>query len=160
VEQAIPHEAGHILIGKAVGLPAQGLDHIIIRTPEGQKLPGNFATKCFSPPDDEIPLMDARLRASYMLFVAGGLAGNIFANQPATKHGIEVDRKDLARVTKMSLEDVASQAQGILEKHKEVFERLTSAIRQRYLDLIKDPDLKAGRYHLLSFEELEQLLKK
>ena len=104
--------------------------------------------------------MDARVKASYMLFVAGGLAGNIFANQPADEHGIEIDRKDLARVTKMSLEDVARQAQGILEKHKEVFDRLTSAIRQRYLELIIDPDLIAGRYSLLSFEELEELLKK
>jgi hypothetical protein len=160
VEQAIPHEAGHILIGKAVGLPAQGLDHIVIRTPEGQIRSGNFATKCFSPPDDEIPGMDPKLKASYMLFVAGGLAGNIFANQPATEHGIEVDRRDLARVTNMSLEDVAQQAQGILDKHKEVFKRLTSAIRQRYLDLIKHYELPAGRYPLLSGEELEQLLKK
>lgn len=160
IEQAIPHEAGHILVAKAVGMPVFGLDHIVIRTPDGKILPGNFATRGVTPPDDQIPGMDPKLKAKYMLFVAGGLAGNIFAGQPVDEFGIEVDRKDLARVTTLTLEHVAKDAQEILQKHKEVFNRLTVAIRQSYLNLIKDPHVKAGRYPLLSLAALEQLLKK
>lgn len=160
VEQAIPHEAGHILVAKVVGMPVFGLDHIVIRTPDGKMLPGDFATRTLSPPDDQIPGMDAKLKGRYMLMVAGGLAGNIFANQPADEHGIQVDRKNLARVTNLTLEQVAKDAQGTLERHKEVFERLTAAIRQSYMNLIKDATVKAGRYPLLSSNEIEELVKK
>jgi hypothetical protein len=158
--QAIPHEAGHILIAKIVGMPVYGLDHIIIQSPDGRLLPGNFATVGVSPSDEQIYSMDAKLKASYMLYVAGGLAGNIFAGRSADDHGLEKDRADLARVTELTLENVAEKAQSILEKHREFFGRLTSAIKQKYLKLVNDPNVKAGRNSLLSSQELEELLKK
>jgi hypothetical protein len=140
-------------------MPVFGLDHIIIRTPDGVLVPGNFVTRGVSPPDDQIQGMDAKLKASYMLYVAGGLAGNIFGGQPVDEHGIEVDRRDLARVTTLTLEEVAKDALQILEKRKDTFDRLTAAIRQSYMNLIRDPNIKAGRYPLLSSDDLERILK-
>ena len=79
VDEAIPHEAGHTVVGYCVGLRARGIDVYIERMPEGKGIiVGNFATLSYSPSDDQIVTMDATTKASYMLFVAGGLAGNLF----------------------------------------------------------------------------------
>lgn len=67
------------MVGRAVGLHARGLNVEIVRFPDGTGISvGNFATLAFSPPDEEIPKMDPELKAAYMLFVSGGLAGNNF----------------------------------------------------------------------------------
>ena len=122
---------------------------------------GNFATVGVSPSDQQISSMDAKMRASYMLYVAGGLAGNIFAKRNADDYGLEKDRADLARLTTdQTLEKIAEQSQTLLVKHKESFDKLTAAIKQKYLKLVNDPNVKAGRHQLLSTEELEELLKK
>ncbi len=79
IDEAIPHEAGHILVGRAVGFLARGLEVEVVRFPDGRGITvGNFATLAHSLPDDAIPNMDPKLKASYMLFVAGGVAGNKF----------------------------------------------------------------------------------
>jgi hypothetical protein len=49
VEQAI-HEAGHILVGRILGVPVFRLDHIVVRGPNNELLPGNFATKTLQVP--------------------------------------------------------------------------------------------------------------
>src|SRR5258708_6945814 len=42
IEQANPHEAGHILVGRTLGVPIFGLDHIVLRGPNNEVLPGHF----------------------------------------------------------------------------------------------------------------------
>jgi len=46
---AVPHEAGHILIVRTVGLPVRALDHFVIRGSNNEMLPGNFATVGVAP---------------------------------------------------------------------------------------------------------------
>jgi hypothetical protein len=85
VEEAIPHEAGHILVGKAVGFPARGLDINIGQDPLTKQLTvGDFATVSVDPPDGDLPKIDPETRAALLLSLAGGLAGQMFARAPVT----------------------------------------------------------------------------
>lgn len=155
-DEAIPHEAGHILVGKTVGLPAGGLDFHVIRHPDGGIIVGDFATRGFSPPDDQIPGMDAKLKASYMLCVAGGVAGNIYVGQKVGE-GADSDRKELARLTNKPLEELAEMALPLIHKRSEVFNLLVSRIREAFLEKMKDRNIQTGRHTLLTEQDLETI---
>jgi hypothetical protein len=161
VDEAIPHEAGHILVGRAVGFLARGLDIEVVRFPEGRGISvGNFATLAYSPPDEAIPNMDPKLRASYILFVAGGVAGNKFNGLATIGQGADADRKELARLTDESLEEVAEMAVAIIDKHRRHFRQLVSLIRLRYTErVLKNRDVQTGRVSLLSQEDIQGILE-
>src|ERR1700746_3928262 len=102
---AVPHEAGHILIGRMAGLPVRALDHFVIRGFTDEMLPGNFATVGVAPMSGAAALMTPKpVLLAFALFCAGGLAGNLVANIPAEEYGLQKDRTDLALVTAASLE--------------------------------------------------------
>jgi hypothetical protein len=157
VDEAIPHEAGHLLLGRVVGIPTRGLDVEVVRYEGNMISVGNFATLTYEPPDEEIPRLEPKVRASYMLFVAGGLAGQKFEGRTSTA-GIEQDRKQLARLkTDKTLEELAEMGVPIIQGHRRVFRQLMSLIRQRYMDLMKHQELQTGRYHLLIEEDLDAI---
>ncbi|HXM99937.1 MAG TPA: hypothetical protein VN982_15825 [Candidatus Dormibacteraeota bacterium] len=155
-DEAFPHEAGHILVGKTVGLPARGLDFHVSPHPDGGIIVGDFATLGFSPPDDQISSMDPKLKASYMLYVAGGVAGNIYVGQTVGK-GADSDRKELARLTNQPLEELAQMAQRLIHKRKEVFNLLVSRIEKAFLEKMKDRNIQTGRHTLLTEHDLETI---
>jgi hypothetical protein len=162
IDEAIPHEAGHILVGRVAGLHARGLDVEIVRLPNGSGITvGNFATLSYSPPDEEIPKMDPKLKAAYMLLISGGIAGNKFAGLETACRGADADRKELARLTTTSLEEIAEMAMGIIEKHRRAFRQLVSLIRQRFIDRVwTNPGIQSGRLNLLTQEDLDKLFSK
>jgi len=161
VDEAIPHEAGHILVGRAVGFLARGLDAEVVRFPDRRGISvGNFATLAYSPPDDAIPNMDSELRASYVLFVAGGVAGNKFDGLVTACQGADEDRKELARLTGKSLEEVAELAVAIIHKHRRHFRQLVSLIRLRCIErIMRNSDVQTGRVSLLSQEDIQGILE-
>lgn len=158
VDVAIPHEAGHILVGRVVGLHARGLDVEVVRyyNPDRVRI-GDFATLAFEPPDEEIPGMEPGLRAAFILFAGGGVAGNKFCGLTTIDSGADADRKSLARVTDMSLEEVSDQALEIIKSHARPFRQLASLIRQRYRELIQNRNIQTGRYTLVTKEDLDKL---
>jgi hypothetical protein len=159
IDEAIPHEAGHILVGRVVGLHARGLDVEVVRQPDGRGISvGNFATLAFSPPDEEIPNMNPKLKASYMLFISAGVAGNRFAGLKTPCQGADSDRKELARITDRSLEEIAEMPMQIIQSHKRAFRQLVSLIRRRFTERIwKNLNVPAGRVNLISQEDLDNL---
>jgi hypothetical protein len=159
IDESFPHEAGHILVGRAVGFLARGLDVEVVRMPEGTGISvGNFATLAFSPPDSEIPKMDPKLKAAYMLFVAGGVAGNKFDGLKARCQGDAADRAELARLTNKSLDEIAEQAVGIIHKHRRNFRQLVSLIRRRFVERIwTNQEVQTGRHNLVTQEDLEAI---
>lgn len=157
VEQAIPHEAGHILVGRILGVPVSGLDHIVIRGPNNELLPGNFATKTLSPDPAVVAFTPPSILEAYVCMTGGGLAGNIVSKVKADEYGLERDRADLAVVSTQPLEKAAEQARQIIEAYIDMFDNLRVAIRSRYTNLVKDKDTAAGRYTLLTNEQLEQI---
>jgi hypothetical protein len=161
VDEAIPHEAGHILVGRAVGFLARGLDVEVVCMPDGQGISvGNFATLSYSPPDDAIPSMDPKLKASYILFIAGGVAGNKFAGVATDYQGAGSDRIELARLTDESLEKVAEMAVAIIHKHRRHFRQLVSLIRLRYTErILKNRNVQTGQVSLLSQEDIQVILE-
>jgi len=158
-DEAIPHEAGHILVGRAVGFLARGLDVEVVRLPDGKGVTvGNFATLAWSPPDEEIPKMASELRAAYLLFVAGGIAGNKFAGLKTPCMGADADRKELARLTDRTLEDVADIAVRMIHQHRRHFRQLVSLIRRRFIErLLKNRDIETGRHLLVSQADLQKI---
>src|SRR5579862_2507508 len=161
VDEAIPHEAGHILVGRAVGFLARGLDVQVERFAENKGIMvGNFATLAYSPPDEAIPNMDSELKAAYILFIAGGVAGNKFDNPSGACHGADADRAELARLTNQSLEEVAELALGIIHNRRRRFRQLVSLIRLRYIERIqKNSNIQTGRHILLGQQDIENILE-
>jgi hypothetical protein len=156
VDEAIPHEAGHIVVGMAVGMPIRGLAVHIIVSAQG-KVIGDFATESVEPPDEEIPRIPPPVLKSYKLFLAGGLAGNKSAGIPATDESLQNDRLKLARVGTESLEAMSEMAARIIEKDRQKFERLRSLIRERFIALMADPDIRTGRYAVISQGDLSDI---
>jgi hypothetical protein len=70
---AVPHEAGHILIGRMAGLPVRALDHFVIRGSDEEILPGNFATVGVAPMSSAAVVMTPKpVLVAFALFCAGG----------------------------------------------------------------------------------------
>lgn len=159
VDEAIPHEAGHIVVGSTVGMPIRGLAVNIVVNREGKKI-GDFATESVEPPDEEIPLTPPKILLAYKAYLAGGLAGNNFVGSPATEECLQNDRLKLARVGTESLETMSEIAAPIIEKNHVEFGRLTSLIRDRFLALMADAALKTGRYRLLDEKDLDEIFGK
>jgi ATP-dependent protease HslVU (ClpYQ) ATPase subunit len=104
--------------------------------------------------------MDPKLKASYILFIAGGVAGNKFAGLATDYQGAGPDREELARLTDESLEKVAEMAVAIIHKHRRHFRQLVSLIRLRYTErILKNRDVQTGRVSLLSQEDIQGILE-
>jgi hypothetical protein len=156
---AVPHEAGHILIGRMAGLPVRALDHFVIRGSDEEILPGNFATVGVAPMSSAAMVMTPKpVLLAFALFCAGGLAGNLVAHIPAEEYGLQKDRTDLALVTTASLEEVAERAVSRIEEELETFQKLREAIKSSYEALISNPDVKAGRYPILTSYQLDAIV--
>jgi len=156
---AVPHEAGHILIGRMAGLPVRALDHFVIRDSNEEMLPGNFATVGVAPMSSAAVVMTPKpVLLAFALFCAGGLAGNLVAHIPAEEYGLQKDRADLALVTTASLEEVAEKAVPRIEEELEKFQKLREAIKSSYEALISNPDVKAGRHSILTSYQLDAIV--
>jgi hypothetical protein len=157
VEQAIPHESGHILVGRILGIPVARLDHIVIRSQSNEILPGNFATVGMSPPPDPLAIQMTPIDVieAYTSYVGGGLAGNMLSGLTADEYGLEKDRSDLKVVSNKTLEEVAKKARLVIEQNLTIFENLRRAFRDSYNSLVKDQNPAAGRYTLLNTGDLD-----
>ena len=154
VEQAIPHEAGHIVVGRSFGwIPIRELAVNIVRDQRGIAT-GDFATASIEPSDEAIAITPPERLTEYKIFVAGGLAGNRSAGISAAEEGLQSDRKQLARAGPENLEEMADRAATIIDRHHQTFSRLRSLIRQRFETLMADNALPTGRYTLLSDQDL------
>jgi len=154
--QAIPHEAGHLIAGLSKGFPIQGMSVIIHRDACGT-VPGDFITNSREPSDEAILVTPPPVIASYKTMLGGGLAGNIVANVPAANAALQDDRRKLARVGDESLEEAAARAEPIIREHLEGFLKLVEAIGDRYLALKANQSLASGRYLLLTEQEVKAL---
>jgi hypothetical protein len=158
VEEAIPHEAGHILVGKALGLPPRGLDVNVVRLPNNQGIEvGDFATLAWEVPDEEIPKLDPELKARLTLFISGGIAGQLFARIPFTGKGGDEDRRQLARLTKDSIEHLANLVQPMFHKRRRIFWQLVALIRRRYTELTSNRDIQTGTHPLLTEDDIHEI---
>jgi hypothetical protein len=109
IEQAIPHEAGHIVVGRILGIPVSRLDHEVLREPNGELLTGNFITVGLAPQDSlAIRYTPPEVIEAFIAYVGGGLAGNYVSETRATEHGLERDREQLKVVSARTLEEVAT----------------------------------------------------
>lgn len=156
---AVPHEAGHILIGRIVGLPVRALDHFVMRGPNNEIVPGNFATVGVAPMSSAAVAMTPKpVLFAFALFCAGGLAGNLVANIPAEEYGLQKDRTDLALVATASLKEFAEEAVPRIEEELEKFQKLREAIKSSYEALISDPEVKVGRHSILASYQLDAII--
>jgi hypothetical protein len=158
VEQAMPHEAGHILVGRILGIPVNGLDHIVEIGASNELVPGNFATRALAPREPyEFQIAPAQVRDAYIQMVGGGLAGNIVSKLKATEHGLAKDRADLRMVSAASLEEIAERSRQVIETHLAMFNKLWVAIKDSYDAFVSGPKFALGRHPLLTAAVLEQI---
>jgi hypothetical protein len=156
---AVPHEAGHILIGRMAGLPVRALDHFVIRGPNDEMLPGDFATVGVAPMSSAAVAMTPKpVVLAFAFFCAGGLAGNLVAKVPAEDYALQKDRTDLALVTTASLEEVAERVVPRIKEELDKFQKLREAIKSSYEALISDPGVSAGRHPILTGYQLDAIV--
>jgi hypothetical protein len=157
MEQAIPHEAGHIVVGRSFGwIRIRGLAINIVRDQRGITF-GDFATASTEPSDEAIAITPPERMAEYKVFIGGGLAGNLFARVPAAEESLQSDRRQLARVGPESLEEMAERAVSIIDRHHQTFSHLLSLVRQRLQSLLSDISLSTGRHTLLSEQDITDI---
>jgi hypothetical protein len=158
-DQAIPHEAGHILVGWILNVPLRGLEVEIAQDASGREN-GNFVTLGSEPSQELLARLPPQILTTYKLFVAGGLAGNHLANVSAEETSLQNDRQRLALVGTESLEQLAVSAARIITANQEIFNRLNLLIRERFIQLISSGDLPPARYSLLNKQDLEEIFAK
>lgn len=152
VEQAVPHEAGHILTGSAFPwIPIRELAVTLYVDPKEIRI-GDFATNSIEPSERAIAVTPPQRMEEYKLFVAGGLAGNLVAGIPPMEECLQSDRLRLARVTTQSLEDLAPKAKALIQSRLGAFNALVELTRQRFDALMRSPE--TGRHILLNQEEI------
>lgn len=157
VEQAIPHEAGHVLVGRTLGVLVHRLEHIVVCGPNKKLFPGDFVTKSVSPDPFIVPFTPSNVLKAYVCMVGGGLAGNVISNVAPDQYGLEKDRADLLVVSTITLEEAAQAARKIIDGKLDMFGKLKAAIRDRLASLMKNPQIAAGCYTLLSNDQLEKI---
>lgn len=154
IEQAIPHEAGHIIVGASFRwIPIREVAVNLIRNSDGVAF-GDFATASIEPSDAAIAITPPDRMTEYKLFVAGGLAGNRVSGIQAANESLQSDRTQLARVGSESLEEIAEQAMDIINQYHHSFVQLRALIRERFEKLLADNSLPSGRYTLLNRQEI------
>jgi hypothetical protein len=158
-EEAIAHEAGHLVVSRALDFPTFGLFVEIKR--QGANIGhGSFGTRSIEPPDSEIRLIPPAVVRRYSLFLAGGLAGQMVEGKTPTGFGAEQDRKQLERLnTGKTLEELAAEAVPLIEERREVFRRLVDVITARYTALISNPTTQAGRHVLLPEADIQAIFQ-
>jgi len=158
IEQSIPHEAGHIVVGRILGIPVYRLDHEVLAGPNGELLTGNFITVGLAPRDPlAIKYAPPAAIEAFIAYVGGGLAGNYVSETIATEHGLERDREQLKVVSTRTLEDVATNdSKPIVEANKNMWEHLQVLFRNSYQKLLRGK-LQVGRHTLLDRQQLEAI---
>jgi uncharacterized membrane protein len=106
--------------------------------------------------------MPSDIRARYMLFVAGGVAGQKFVGREGTGEGANADRKELARINpQQTIEQLAEMALPLIHKRRRVFRRLMSALRERYVTRVaENREIRTGRHILLDQQDLDTIFEK
>lgn len=163
LEEAIPHEAGHILIGKLNKLPIRGLTVLLVGFGSSLQL-HSFGTASYDPPDNDIPRLKPDLRMALLRMIAGGYGGQLFADIPISGVGANDDRDRFYKISspgsELTLEELANEIQPAFYDHEAIFRELSQLIRERSTQFLKRTDLVAGRHILLTETELEPVLKK
>lgn len=159
MEEAIAHEAGHIVLAHKCGIAVDEMYVMIRRGERGHEV-GDFATEAEDPSNEQIAEMDEVLKTGFALFIAGGVAGNKFEGLDEITPGAESDREELQRFTDKSLEEMSEDALLIVKEQRRVFRRINSVARQRFQDLMKNADLPTGRHMLLNQADLQSFFSK
>jgi hypothetical protein len=158
VDEAIVHEAGHVVIAKAFGLPVHGVEITLVRNPAGVGVViERLTTASYKPPDKDIPRLKPDLKDGLTRFIAGGLAGQMFIGWTATGEGANADRKELARYSiEATLEQLAELNVPEIKKRKRSVCRLAFLIRRRYIELMKK-NPKPKSYVLLTKQDVDAI---
>jgi hypothetical protein len=161
VEEAVSHEAGHIVVGTAFNIEPRGMGVEIIQRADGaEPYVKQFATRAFQPPDDQISGLPDPVKKALIFFIAGGLAGQKYARKMESGDGLEADRITLAKYNPdKTLEELADMLQSTIHKHRRVFRRLSSLIKQRFEELMKN-NPGTGFHMLLTEDDIKNAFDK
>jgi hypothetical protein len=159
IQEAIDHEAGHIVVANQNGIAVFELYVMLTRAERGYEI-GDFATESEYPSDAEITEMQEEIKKGFELFISGGVAGNKFEGLQEITPGAATDREELKKFTDESLEDMSEEALEIVQKERRMFRRIRSRAQQKFLDLMKNPNLQTGRHILLNEQDLQEAFKK
>jgi hypothetical protein len=159
IQEAIDHEAGHIVVANQQGIAVFELFVMLTRVERGYEI-RDFATESEDPSEAEIKEMPEELKEDFALFISGGVAGNKFGGLNVITPGADTDRQELKRFTDTSLEDMCEEALKIIQSERRRFRRIRSLAQQSLSDLLKNSNLQTGRHILLNEEDLQEAFEK
>src|SRR5258708_36788347 len=94
IQEAIDHEAGHIVVANQQGIAVFELFVMLTRAEGGYEI-GDFATESEDPSEADIKEMPEEVKRDFALFVSGGGAGNKFVGLLEITPGAATDREEL-----------------------------------------------------------------
>lgn len=159
VQEAIDHEAGHIVVANRQGIAVFEMFVMLTRTEGGYEI-GDFATESEDPSEADVKEMPEEVKKDFALFISGGVAGNKFGGLGKITGGAATDREELKRFTDRSLEDTSEEALEIVQNQRRMFRRIRSLAHQKFSDLLKNPNLQTGRHIILNEQEIQEVFNK
>jgi len=151
-EQAVPHEAGHVLLAYCFRIPVKHIAYRITSEVDGRIISA-IAEPSRTAKEEE--------KRSHCLVASAGMAGEVVAAGVYDRANLDPrnpDKKLVRTLAGAALTDFLQPAQDA--RNKQAFDRLCSALRERYPD-VRDQIVSSGEpgtYPLLVKEDLDEIL--
>jgi len=153
-EQAVPHEAGHALLAYCFRI---AIKHIAF------DIKSEFGGRIISAIADPSNAATEKEKRAHCLVASAGIAGEAIERgfyDPVNLKPGNPDKDVVRTLASAGLTDFLEPARKIIEKNKSAFDRLCSALRERY-PVVRQQIISSGQpgiYILLDKEDLDKIL--
>lgn len=155
---AVPHESGHVLVAYRYGIPVREIS-IQVRSATD----GNVVSMIQFPRPDEFADLAEQERNAYCVMLAGGIAGERFANgavDPSNSGAMTLDKVRLKDFTDRPMADFEPKAAKVIDANRRQFRQLCSKLKARYPEAKnKLQQSGTGEVILVAKKELDDLLR-
>lgn len=155
-QRAVPHEAGHVLVAYSFAIPVRQIAYYV-RSERDARIVSLIA----EPPR----VVNEEQKRAHCVVASAGMAGEVVATGAYDRANLAPLNPDIVFIRRLAgvgagLTDFVQQAKRIIGKNRRTFDRLCSALRERYPDVRRQivSNGKPAIYPLLIKEDLDKIL--
>jgi hypothetical protein len=153
-EQAVSHEAGHVLVAYCFGISVREIAYAI---------KSEFDGRIISAIADPSGAANEEEKRRHCLVASAGIAGEVVGKGTYDHVNLKPGNPDKLVVRALAgagLTDFLEPAKEIIQRNRKAFDRLCSALRERY-PAVREQIISSGQpgiYALLDKEDLDKIL--